>query len=206
MKNPRISKKKIKKVFLHSGKKAAAVFLDRDGVINKDEGYVCNIEQIEIIDGIPEALSELKAMGFLLIVITNQSSVARGFCSEKDVVVLHEYMRNFFKTKYGVTIDAFFYCPHHIKGTVREYSIVCECRKPGTKMLEDAKAMFDIDLSASFLIGDKPSDIECGIRGGVRSIQILNDKYGRHDSAFGYAGTIGEAVLLIKDSFHIQEN
>ena len=129
-----------------------AVFLDRDGVINEDSGYVSSVENFKFIHGVFETLKEFRKLGFLLIIVTNQSGIARGFYSLEDFMVLNEFMLDEF-AKNGIKIDKVYFCPHGADEN-------CECRKPRAGMILQALSEFDIDPQKSFLIGDKPSDIE----------------------------------------------
>lgn len=129
-----------------------AVFLDRDGVINEDSGYVSKIENFRFLDGVFETLKEFRKLGFLLIIVTNQSGIARGFYTLEDFMILNEFMLNEF-AKNAVFIDKVYFCPHGVEAG-------CECRKPKPGMILRALREFDIDPQKSFLIGDKPSDIE----------------------------------------------
>lgn len=144
-----------------------AVFLDRDGVINIDSGYVGNIEDFVFIDGVFEALKKLQEKGFLLIIVTNQSGIARGYYSEKEFLKLSEYMKKELK-KAGVTITDIFYCPHHPNEQ-------CSCRKPEPQMILDAAKKYNIDLASSWLVGDKISDIEAGKRAGIKNLILLDN-------------------------------
>ena len=139
-----------------------AIFLDRDGVINKRliGDYVKNIEEFEILPKVNDALIEFKKMGYLLIVITNQQGIAKGLMTEDDLKVVHEYM-----LKQLPEIDDIFYCPH-LDGT-------CDCRKPKNDMLLKAKEKWDIDFDKSWMIGDSESDIICGRSSGCKTIRIL---------------------------------
>lgn len=144
-----------------------AVFLDRDGVINEDFGYVGRVEDFIFIDGVFEALKKLQQKGFLLVIVTNQSGIGRGYYSEEDFLKLSEYMKNELK-KGGVTITDIFYCPHHP-------SKQCSCRKPKPQMILDAAKKYNIDLASSYLVGDKMSDIEAGKSAGIKNLILLDN-------------------------------
>jgi D-glycero-D-manno-heptose 1,7-bisphosphate phosphatase len=152
--------------------KTPAAFLDRDGVINKDLGYTYKTSDLELIEGVPEALQKLRSKGFLLIIITNQSGVARGYYDLKDVEKFHNALDLKIKAAIGKPFDGIFVCPHLAAGSVAEYSLKCRCRKPEVGLLEQAVERFEIDLDHSVMIGDKPSDVLCGYNFGVRTIQI----------------------------------
>jgi D-glycero-D-manno-heptose 1,7-bisphosphate phosphatase len=135
-----------------------AAFLDRDGVLNVDHGYVHRPEQLEWVAGAPESVRLLNEAGYYVLVITNQSGVARGFFDEAAVRSFHAHMQNVLAGK-GAHIDAFYYCPHHPEGTVKAFAMACSCRKPRTGMLEQAAREWSIDLERSFFIGDKDHDM-----------------------------------------------
>jgi len=140
-----------------------AVFLDRDGVINKklENDYVKSVFEFEILDGVKETLQNLKKLGYLLIIITNQQGIGKGIMSEKDLLKIHEHM-----VKELPEIDDIFYCPH-LNGT-------CNCRKPENKMLLDAKEKWNIDFNKSWMIGDSENDIICGKSVGCKTVLINN--------------------------------
>ena len=134
-----------------------AVFLDRDGTINKDNGYVYQIEEFEILPGVIEGLHLLQDAGYLLIVVTNQSGIARGYYTEQDFRILTGWMMERFKTM-GIQIAEVYYCPHLPNAPIPMYRKTCRCRKPGTGLYERAVKEFHIDLSKSYAIGDKIRD------------------------------------------------
>lgn len=146
-------------------------FLDRDGVINVDHGYVHRPERLEWVAGAPEAVRLLNEAGLAVIVITNQSGVARGFFGEADVKQLHLHMQEQLRAR-GAHVDAFYYCPHHPQGTVAPYAVACDCRKPKPGLLEQAARDFAIDRKRSFLIGDKDDDIAAAQAFGTRGIKF----------------------------------
>jgi D-glycero-D-manno-heptose 1,7-bisphosphate phosphatase len=135
-----------------------AAFLDRDGVLNIDHGYVYRPDQLEWIAGASAAVRLLNEAGFYVLVVTNQSGVARGFYDEAAVRQFHTHMQAELARR-GARIDAFYYCPHHPAGTVKGYAVSCACRKPGIALFEQAARDWPIDLNRSFLIGDKDSDM-----------------------------------------------
>lgn len=148
-----------------------AVFFDRDGTLNVDVHYLYRKEDFLWIEGAVEAVRYCNRQGYKVIVITNQSGVARGYYTEADVRSLHVWMNEELRQQ-GAHIDAFYYCPHHPQGTVAVYTKNCDCRKPGTKLIDDACRDFGIDRSLSFMVGDKTIDVECADRAGVRGIQF----------------------------------
>jgi D-glycero-D-manno-heptose 1,7-bisphosphate phosphatase len=157
-----------------------AVFLDRDGVINKDTGYVHLVDDFEYIEGVFEACLALKQMGYLLVVVTNQSGIARGMYSEDDFHSLTEWMDWNFADK-GVELDGIYYCPHHAENGIGEYKVDCDCRKPKPGMLIDAANFLKIDLSQSVMVGDKADDMRAAkaadvpVRILVRSGKVIDE-------------------------------
>ncbi|TEW51285.1 D-glycero-beta-D-manno-heptose 1,7-bisphosphate 7-phosphatase [Psychromonas algicola] len=149
-----------------------AVFLDRDGVINKDNGYVSQIDDFEFIEGVIEACLALKEKGYLIVVITNQSGIARGFFSEEQFHTLTEWM-DWSMADRGVDLDGIYYCPHHSEEGQGEFKIECDCRKPKAGMLLNAIEDLNIDVETSILVGDKVSDLQAGIAAGVKSNYLV---------------------------------
>lgn len=145
-----------------------AIFLDRDGVLNKDIGYLHRPEDLAWIDGAPEAVRLINAAGLFAVVVTNQSGVARGYYSEADIERLHAHMARELEAR-GARVDAFYTCPYHSEGADPRYIHPDHPdRKPNPGMLLRAMADFPIDPARSLIIGDKDSDIEAGRRAGVR--------------------------------------
>ena len=148
-----------------------AAFFDRDGVLNVDHGYVHRPEQLEWIAGAPESVRLLNEAGYCVLVITNQSGVARGFFDEAAVKSFHAHMQTVLAGE-GAHIDAFYYCPHHPEGTVKAFAMACSCRKPRTGMLEQAAREWPIDVSRSFFIGDNEADMAAAAAFKVRGIKF----------------------------------
>ena len=179
--------------------KQPAIFLDRDGVLNEDKGYAFSITDLRIPSDVPGTLAKLKQLGYLLVVVSNQSGIARGYYQLSDVHAFHDAMQSELKRLSGVKLDTFYICPHHPEGEIAELRKQCDCRKPGTKMIHDAVKDFNIDLSKSYLIGDKPSDIECAIRANIPGIQVVSSgHYDKHPGAFAYIQKLSEILDLIK--------
>jgi D-glycero-D-manno-heptose 1,7-bisphosphate phosphatase len=145
-----------------------ALFLDRDGVINKEKNYLYKIEDFEFIDGVFETCKYFQDKDYLIIVITNQAGIARGKYSEADFNKLTKWMIQEFSKK-NIKISKVYHCPHH-----PDFTGECECRKPKPKMILDAKKEFDIDLENSILVGDKNSDIEAGLNAGIKEIYLIS--------------------------------
>lgn len=148
-----------------------AVFLDRDGTINEEVNYLSRIEQFRFIDGAIEAIRRLNASPFLVIVITNQAGVARGLYPERRVGEIHDYLRMQLNSS-GAVLDGIYYCPHHPTAGQGRYKVACKCRKPEPGLLYQAARDLDIDLRASYMIGDKLSDIQAGQAAGCRTILV----------------------------------
>lgn len=134
-----------------------AIFLDRDGTINVEKDYLFRISDFEFLPNVITALHRLQSAGYKLIIITNQSGIARGYYSEEDFEILNSWMLGELK-RYGINISAVYYCPHHPEAKIDEYRYDCACRKPKLGMYEKAVMDFDIDLSESYAIGDKIRD------------------------------------------------
>ncbi len=148
-----------------------AVFLDRDGVLNKELGdYVCRVEDFHVLEHNFEPLKELQNRGYLLIVITNQGGLAKGWYSPETLSVMHAHLKSTYAAQ-GVTITDIYFCNHH-----PEYNGNCLCRKPGSLMLEKAIARFNINASASYFIGDRERDVMAGEAAGVKGILIDSDQ------------------------------
>ena len=183
-------------------KKNSAVFLDRDGTINIEKGYLYRIEDFSFVPGAPQAIKLLKDAGFLVIVVTNQSGIARGYYSVDDVSLLHNHI-NAELARMGTAIDAFFICPHHPQGIIGGYAEPCDCRKPLPGMLLTAAEEFSIDLGRSYIIGDKAADVEAGLQAGCRSL-LVRTGYGAGEAVQipacvpCYADLLDAAQAIIK--------
>lgn len=156
--------------------KRPAIFLDRDGVLIHEVNYLNDLEKIKLFEDVPVGLKKLKEKGYRLIMITNQSGVARGYFTEEFVKQSYDLI-NEILGKEGVTLDAMFYCPHHVDGKP-PYNDACDCRKPEPGMIEQAMETFDIDREKSFMIGDKLCDVELGKNAGFEGI-LLKTGHGK---------------------------
>lgn len=145
-----------------------AVFLDRDGTINVDYGYVSKVEKFVILPGAIEGLKKMRGMNYLLIIISNQSGIGRGYYSIPDYEKVMETMHQQLGL-HGITLDDCFYCPHSPESN-------CSCRKPGTKMIEEAVRKWDVNVKESFFIGDKESDIKAGKKSGLKTILVSENE------------------------------
>jgi D-glycero-D-manno-heptose 1,7-bisphosphate phosphatase len=150
-----------------------AIFFDKDGTLIPDIAYNTDPEKIVFCYGAGIAISRLSSRDYLFIVVSNQSGIARGYFTEKDLHPVKEKLESMFLEN-GARLDGFYYCPHYPGGSVERYAIECDCRKPRTGMLLRAAKDNDIDLEASWLIGDILNDIEAGNKAGCRTILINN--------------------------------
>lgn len=151
-----------------------AVFLDRDGTIIEDTGYIGECNKIKFLPMVSEAIKLLNENGFKVIITTNQSGVARGYFTEETVIEINKYIQESL-AKQGAFIDMVYYCPHHVEGIVKEYRRECYWRKPNPGMIEEAAREHNIDLKNSFTIGDKISDTEAGHRAGCKTILLASE-------------------------------
>jgi D-glycero-D-manno-heptose 1,7-bisphosphate phosphatase len=163
------------------GAKDRAVFLDRDGTINVEREYLHLPGEFTFIPGAPEAIELLKEAGFLVIVVTNQSGIARGYFDEAAVHRLHGYMDELL-SRYGTSVDAYYLCPHHPLHGSDGYRRVCSCRKPLPGMLIEAAGDFSLDLAASYIVGDKLADVAAGLAAGCRPL-LVRTGYGAEEFA-----------------------
>ena len=154
------------------------IFLDRDGTINVEKDYIYKSEDLVFEEGSIEALKTFKNLGYILIVVSNQSGIARGYFTEADLNIFNNNMNEILK-KNGVEITEFYCCPHHPDG-IGKYKKVCECRKPNNKMIEDAIEKYNIDRAKSYMIGDKISDIGAGLKSNLKTV-LVKTGYGLKD-------------------------
>ena len=173
-----------------------AVFLDRDGVITQDPPhYAHRLEQLVLIAGSAEAIRILNNNNFRVIVVSNQSGVARGYYLEDDVNIFNDGMKQLL-AKENAYVDTIYYCPHHPDAKVERYKIQCDCRKPKPGMLIRAIKEFNIDIKSSVLVGDKWSDIETGHAAGCKSVLVLTG-HGAQENAT----KLGKADYIAKDLY-----
>lgn len=163
-----------------------ALFLDRDGVINIDHGYVYKQESFEFIEGIFDLCRTAKLLGYLIFVVTNQAGIGRGYYNEQTFLELTDWMCSVFSEK-GILIDKVYFCPFHPEHGLGRYKVDSPYRKPGSGMISQAVKEFSIDLSRSVLVGDKESDIQAGIAAGVAN-NVLYCASG-HDTSTSTAST-----------------
>ncbi len=143
-----------------------AVFFDRDGVLNTDDGYVHSMDALHWVEGAREVVGALSKKGYLIFVVTNQSGVARGYYTEEDVKTLHRQMNQEFAA-YGGAVTEFFYCPHLEGAAVARYDVCCDCRKPKPGMILTAMEKYGIFPTNAVLFGDGARDIEAAQRAGI---------------------------------------
>lgn len=181
--------------------KQKAVFLDRDGTINRYVGFLRNIDDFELIDGVAEAIKKINESGYLAIVITNQPVVARGDMTFQQLEEVHNKMETLLGVK-GAYLDAIYYCPHHphkgYKGEISELKIECDCRKPQPGMLLKAARDYNIDLIQSYMIGDGENDIKAGLSAGCKSILVNGEGMNGKQEDFGQMDTIESLEEFVK--------
>lgn len=167
--------------------KKPAVFLDRDGVLTEERGYVASTEELRIFSYAGECVRQIHEKGYFAIIITNQSGVARGLFTEEQLLQMNVYLMR------QTGVDAVYYCPHHPEGKVEKYRKVCQCRKPGIGMIQEACREFGIDLAGSYMVGDRAGDILAGQNAGVKTILV--------ESGYGTAGLECEVLpdYIVRD-------
>lgn len=171
-----------------------ALFLDRDGVINIDHGYVHKREDFQFVDGIFDLVKAVKAAGYLVIVVTNQAGIGRGYYTEAQFLELMDWVRSAFRQHEG-DLDAVYFCPYHPEHGIGEYKRESSCRKPEPGMLLQAAHEHDIDLSASVMVGDSAKDMQAGEAAGVGRLFYLGGK-GRHAVA-----SLKQVLATLLDGF-----
>jgi D-glycero-D-manno-heptose 1,7-bisphosphate phosphatase len=177
--------------------KRPAIFIDRDGTVNEQMGYINHLSRFRIFPGVPEAIRLLNENNYLVIVVTNQSGVARGYFPIELVKNIHEYMRDTLE-KQGAKIDAVFFCPHYPRSRLKEYALECDCRKPKTGMIRQALDRFDIDLTQSYMIGDHYTDLEFAHNGNIKSIMVKTG-YGLGEAEYILPGLKHKPVYVAED-------
>lgn len=162
--------------------KQKAIFLDRDGTINKYVGFLRNIEEFELLDGVAKAIRKINESGYLAIVVSNQPVIARGEVTVEQLDEIHKKMMTILGNE-GAYVDAIYYCPHHpdsgYDGEIKELKIKCKCRKPEPGMIYQAQDDYNIDLSQSWIVGDSLNDIEAGKRAGVSTCLLGDECFGQ---------------------------
>ena len=173
--------------------KPAAVFLDRDGTLIEEVGYLDRPERVELYPWSTDAIRALNRGGLRIVMVTNQSGVARGFFSEAVVERVHRHIAELLGAG-GATIDAYYYCPHHPDGKVAEFARACECRKPGRGLVDRAARELGIDPERSFTVGDRWLDVALARAVGARGI-LVRTGYGVTEEARPPQGLAADAVV-----------
>ena len=184
----------------------AAAFLDRDGTITSEHGYVTRPEDVALIDGAAAAIRELNEAGILAVIISNQSGVARGLMSEEDMAAVHAATESLLSDE-GAQLSGAYYCPNHPDGTLERYTRDATCRKPALGMLELAIRDLDIDVAQSTMIGDQVTDVEFANRAGIPAVLVMTGKGATHLelarerglSVAAHVSDLGAAVRWIID-------
>jgi len=178
--------------------KQKAIFLDRDGTINKYVGFLQNIDDFELLPGVAEAVKRINASGYLAIVVTNQPVIARGEVTVPELQMIHNKMETLLGAE-GAYLDAIYYCPHHphkgYEGEVPELKIDCDCRKPKPGMLLEAAMDFNIDLSQSWMIGDGGNDVKAGKAAGCRTAFLGNDDFGEDITGATLLDAVNQIIM-----------
>lgn len=181
-----------------------AIFLDRDGTLNPDPGYISDPKDYELYDGVTEALLKLQQAGYLLILITNQSGISRGLFTEKQLESVHNKMKDLLR-KGGVTLDAIYYCPHHPEHPYNGISD-CDCRKPKPGMILKAIKDFNVDKEKSFMIGDRTSDIKIGLNSGVKPVCISEKQFDGYESIPTFSNLSQAANWILSNKYSKRHN
>jgi D-glycero-D-manno-heptose 1,7-bisphosphate phosphatase len=176
-----------------------AVFVDRDGTINEQMGYINHPSRFVILPGVPEAIGLLNRSDYLVIVVSNQSGVARGYFPIDLVHEVHDLLNTTLSEK-DCAVDGIFFCPHHTLGIIPEYRRECDCRKPKTGLVEQARKAFDIDMSNSYVVGDRYLDIELAFRLNLKGI-LVETGYGRGEIKHILPGK-QQPTYIAKDLLH----
>lgn len=180
--------------------KRPAVFIDRDGTINEQMGYVNHISRFVLLPGTAEGIRLLNRHQYLAIIVSNQSGVARGYFPMELIDRVHAHMKDLL-AKEGANIDGIFFCPHYPRGNVPEYSVECDCRKPRTGLVQKACEEFDIDMKNSYVIGDRCSDIELAERSNLQGIMVTTG-YGLGDIEYVLPHKPFKPRHIAKDLLH----
>ena len=180
-------------------RKSSFVFLDRDGVLNEDEGHVHKPEDLRILPNVVNGLLELKSLDFKFIIITNQAGIAKGIYREKD---LHKFMQALLEmlATFEIHIEDYYFCPHHPQGKISKFRTFCNCRKPMPGMINKACKDHNVNLESSILIGDKFSDIEAGRLAGLGKlfkVDHTQESSGKKDFSYPY--------IIVKDILEVAE-
>jgi len=178
-----------------------AVFLDRDGVINKEVDVLRSFKQLRLLPGVAQAIRQLNKLSFLIIIVTNQPVIARGWLTEEEVDAIHNVLIKRLVQK-GARIDVIYYCPHHPNANLKKYRRHCRCRKPNIGLIKKAVEKFKINVKKSFMVGDSTRDILAGKCAGLKTI-LVKTGYGGKDGKYSVKSdfvskNLMEAVSIIK--------
>lgn len=174
--------------------KRRAVFFDRDGTIIEERRYLKEVSQVLLLPGAAEAIQSLSMKGYVVIMVSNQSGIARGMFSESRVQKVNQRVQELLRQK-GACFDAMYYCPHHPNGSVPGYAFECGCRKPAPGMGRRAAAEYGIDLTSSYMVGDKTEDIMFGQNCGMKNAYLVSTGYGRQANLVeGYGVKVKDAL------------
>ncbi|MBE6407970.1 MAG: HAD family hydrolase [Lentisphaerae bacterium] len=180
-----------------------ACFLDRDGVLIEEEDYLCDPARVRLCSGAVEAIKLAHSVGRKVFLISNQAGLAKGKFKMEDLKAVHAKVEELLAEQ-GVALDGYYYCPHHAKGIVPEYTRECSCRKPGPGMILKAAEEHDLDVKNSFMIGDRLTDLEAGVNAGCSAVALVRTGYGETQELPEYPGVtvidaknIGEAVAAL---------
>lgn len=179
-------------------KKQLVIFIDREGVINVDHGYVGKVDDFHFINGVISVCKTLKAKGYLLVVITNQSGISRGYYTEAQFNLLTQWMDWSFANE-GVEHEGIYYCPHHFQEGIRQYKIDCNCRKPKPGLIVNAAADLNLDLSRSILVGDTVTDIRAGISAGIKQNYLVKTGKAITDEGINIANDVFDDLSAFSD-------
>jgi D-glycero-D-manno-heptose 1,7-bisphosphate phosphatase len=148
-----------------------AVFLDRDGTINEEVDYLARPEDVRLIPGAAQAIARLNAAGLAVVVVSNQSGLARGYFDEADLAAVQVRLNRLLAAE-GARVDAYYFCPHHPEGVVEHYALVCDCRKPAPGLLRQATQEMGLASAGSFMVGDRLLDVACGRAEGLTAVLV----------------------------------
>ncbi|MEY8335143.1 HAD family hydrolase [Lachnospiraceae bacterium 47-T17] len=174
-----------------------AFFLDRDGTINVDHGYIHETSDLELLEGAAYAIRRMNENDYKVIVVTNQSGVARGYFPYSDVDKINQHLQKLLREQ-GAFVDHFYTCPHHPRGIVKPYNIVCACRKPGLLLYKQAQKDYEIDMGKSYAVGDRLSDIQYLNQLGIKKTGLIGECPG--DGYYESLLAFTDAVFREKDN------
>jgi D-glycero-D-manno-heptose 1,7-bisphosphate phosphatase len=188
-----------------SNDRKIAVFLDRDGTINLDTYHLSSPDELRLIPGSAQAIARLNQAGLPVVVVTNQSGLARGLFSHEDLQAVHLELDRLLEAQ-GAKVDAYYHCPHHPEGVVEHLAMECDCRKPGPGMLLKAAEDLGLQLGGSFMVGDRPGDVECALSTGLHAVRVLSgpdqteDDKPAHKRAQDLAGAVDWILAQLENA------